>query len=302
MIGPLSEEFSWLESGGEELFAVLTEPPSPNGWGVIQLQGLPRVPSSHRNRMAVRLAAQFAAGGFHSVRLDWPGVGESTGRAPRDREIPFDTHAQHVVAASRWLAEHDVTRTVVVGSCFGATTGLASTDDLDHRGLVLVSPFIATVDRPSGLPYDQPRDLSAREYLRIVIRPSVIRSLKTKRQRQRHLDLARHQLASLRARVCASPGARGERAWIDQRTVDRMARALDMGTPIHLVFGAGDSALTDFNEARRGRLGRVLRAHSDQVSVTVVPGSGYIYNSVSRQHAIEQLITQWVVSLRPSDA
>jgi pimeloyl-ACP methyl ester carboxylesterase len=127
MAAPVTyEEFpAFVPAGGERLSAVLC---APRGLirepGVILLTG-GNYTRTHRNRMWVRAARALADGGHPSIRLDYHGVGDSTGEVAAFRlEEPFDDDA---LAAAEFLRQATGVRTVVpVATCFGGRTALAS--------------------------------------------------------------------------------------------------------------------------------------------------------------------------------
>ena len=64
---------------GEHLAAMLTVPDAPSRGLVLLLQGL-GPPRSHRYQLWTRTARALAERGIASVRMDYPQVGDSTGR------------------------------------------------------------------------------------------------------------------------------------------------------------------------------------------------------------------------------
>jgi pimeloyl-ACP methyl ester carboxylesterase len=127
MDGPVTyEEFpAFVPAGGERLSAVLC---APRGLirepGVILLTG-GNYTRTHRNGMWGRAARSLAARGHPSIRLDYHGVGDSTGEVAAFRlDEPFDDDA---LAAAAFLRRATGVRTVVpVATCFGGRTALAS--------------------------------------------------------------------------------------------------------------------------------------------------------------------------------
>jgi pimeloyl-ACP methyl ester carboxylesterase len=125
------EVLAFVPAGDEELFVVVTRPRSePRGVAVVLLQGGGRrgqggTPSPGRNRMSVELARSLAADGYHAVRLDYAGVGESSGDAAVfDVRAPF---AEQIGAVTRWVAATEgVGRFAYMGGCFGGRAGLAA--------------------------------------------------------------------------------------------------------------------------------------------------------------------------------
>jgi dienelactone hydrolase len=134
------ENFVYIPDGVDHVFGVLTEPVvKPSGLGVLLLPGLVYVLSTNRNRMFVDLARDLAGDGHRVLRIDYRGVGESTGVIgpyALDDPDPAD-----VVGAVECLAAERRTDLVVVGSCFGARTAMHTlAEDARLRGMVLLAP------------------------------------------------------------------------------------------------------------------------------------------------------------------
>jgi len=134
------ENFVYIPDGTDHVFGVLTEPVGkPSGLGVLLLPGLVYVLSTNRNRAFVNLARDLAGYGHRVLRIDYRGVGESTGVIG-----PYaldDPNPADVVAAVECLAAGHQTDLVVVGSCFGARTAMHTlAEDARLRGMVLLAP------------------------------------------------------------------------------------------------------------------------------------------------------------------
>jgi pimeloyl-ACP methyl ester carboxylesterase len=119
------ETVTFLEAGEETILAVATNPVAePLGVGIVVLPGGGAPVTTGRNRFAVRLCRDLASIGFHTIRLDYHGAGESTGSISRLRlDRPFVEDAR---AAMGFLRLQGIERIVLVGSCFGARTALAA--------------------------------------------------------------------------------------------------------------------------------------------------------------------------------
>src|ERR1041385_8933292 len=114
----------FVPMGSEHLCAVVCVPAAGlEDVGVILLTG-GNCTRIHRNRMWVRAARRLAASGFPSVRLDYRGVGDSTGVARFDMETPFDADA---IAAGEFLRRATgVSRLMTVATCFGGRSAIAA--------------------------------------------------------------------------------------------------------------------------------------------------------------------------------
>lgn len=113
----------YFPSGADMLFGVITSPVvEDSGFGILLLSGGVYVLSSNRNRMFVRLARILAGQGHRVLRIDYRGVGESTGII--DGYALDAPNVSDVRAAVDCLSAAGSERIVVVGSCFGARAAL----------------------------------------------------------------------------------------------------------------------------------------------------------------------------------
>jgi pimeloyl-ACP methyl ester carboxylesterase len=120
------EEFHvFVPAVRERLSAVLCAPRGPiREPGVVLLSG-GNYTRTHRNRMWVRAARALAARGHPSIRLDYRGVGDSTGEITAFR---LDTPLQDdALAAADFMRRGVGIRAILpVATCFGGRTALAA--------------------------------------------------------------------------------------------------------------------------------------------------------------------------------
>jgi alpha/beta superfamily hydrolase len=119
------EEFPvFFPMGSDHLLGIVCAPEkSETDTGVVLLTG-GNYTRSHRNRMWVTAARVLAEAGFPSIRVDYHGVGDSTGRARFDMEEPF---VEDAVAAADFLTEATgVSRLTFLATCFGGRTAMAA--------------------------------------------------------------------------------------------------------------------------------------------------------------------------------
>jgi pimeloyl-ACP methyl ester carboxylesterase len=112
----------FVESGGDHLAAVVTVPEArPRTLAVLLPGG--GSPRSHKFRLWTRTARTLADVDIASVRVDYAGLGQSTGSFSNDlRHLPTTQIRSIVGAVGEAL---DVSTFAVVGNCLGARTGLA---------------------------------------------------------------------------------------------------------------------------------------------------------------------------------
>ncbi len=130
----------YFTAGQERLFGVLTAPAATDSRsGILLLQGGVYVLSTNRNRSFVRLARRLAGLGHWVMRIDFRGVGESTGII--SGYALDDPNVCDVSAALDCLEAAGVDQIAVVGSCFGARAGLqAACEHPLLSAVVLFSP------------------------------------------------------------------------------------------------------------------------------------------------------------------
>jgi pimeloyl-ACP methyl ester carboxylesterase len=131
------EEVVQFQEEGGTLYGVLHAPEQPNGIGLVFLHGWPgnRIGP---HRMFVTFARRLCALGFHCLRIDFRGRGESEGatESASIRGMMADTSR----AADFLLARPGVKRLYLLGICSGGKVAIgAAAQDPRIRGLALWS-------------------------------------------------------------------------------------------------------------------------------------------------------------------
>jgi pimeloyl-ACP methyl ester carboxylesterase len=128
----------FVPHGDEHIAAVITVPGSHPRALVHLLQGGGGQSRSHRNRTWVRLARGLADKGIASVRMDYPGLGDSTGFPSFEVESPPVEAALAVVRVS--LGAVGVDTFAVVGNCIGIPTAIEMATRIPCATVVCVVP------------------------------------------------------------------------------------------------------------------------------------------------------------------
>jgi pimeloyl-ACP methyl ester carboxylesterase len=123
----VNEHPVFVPAGEERIAAVITLPDGVPSQLVLLLAGLGV--RSHGDRVWTRAARSFAAAGIASIRMDYLGIGDSTGQT-HDGPSPVD-QAEAVLRTAMDVT--GIERIGVVGHCRGVTTALALTGRLDGR-------------------------------------------------------------------------------------------------------------------------------------------------------------------------
>lgn len=134
---PISETSVTFGAEKDTLRGVLHEPERPNGVGIVFLHGWPgnRIGP---HRMFVTLARKLVAEGFHCLRIDFRGRGDSDGRA-EDASIR-SMIADTATAVDYLAARPAVKKLYLLGICSGGKVAIgAAASDPRLRGLVLWS-------------------------------------------------------------------------------------------------------------------------------------------------------------------
>jgi pimeloyl-ACP methyl ester carboxylesterase len=140
------EEFpAFVPMGEDRLCAVVCAPEvSTSDMGVVLLTG-GNYTRTHRNRMWVRTARQLAEAGVPSIRVDYHGVGDSTGRAVFDMESPFDADA--LAAADFLVTATGVSQLTFLATCFGGRTAMGAAAKHPKTAAVTIFPVPMLVPR-----------------------------------------------------------------------------------------------------------------------------------------------------------
>jgi len=290
----------YVPAAETELFGVVTEPEAGNGVGVLVLPGGGGQLSLHRNRWNVRLCRELAGDGFRAMRIDFHGMGESGGFAPRlDLHDLFD---EDVVTAGRWLQEQGAERLVLVGTCFGARSALLAASRLDDvAGLVLISPPVrdfrfgeraATRRTAPGM--------TLRKYARAALRWQVIRGLADPQLRRRYLDFAKRRLAVSwrRAQRARRPPTPDDESGT---FLDPLRGAFRRRVPILLVYGEDEDYYAEFRR-HLDELGPIFEDPASSVRLTTLPGVVHGFTDLPTQATVLDLVSTWVSRLVGAEA
>ena len=142
----------FVPAGGERLAAVICAPAGDlEDLGVVLLTG-GNYTRTHRNRMWVRAARELAERGVPSIRFDYHGVGDSTGRVVLALETPLDADANG--AADLLRRATGVSRLAFVSTCFGGRTAMAVAAQREDvvSATVFPLPILMPATATSGAP------------------------------------------------------------------------------------------------------------------------------------------------------
>ena len=234
-----------------------------------------------------------SAYGFHGFRFDYHGVGESGGTL--DQFQLAEPFIADLNGAIRCLRNRGVQRFVLVGSCFGARTALAAAPDTDGlMSLILFCPPVRDFEMGERIATRMAAELSVRDYIRRAMKPRTLANLMQAEGRRTYARMAREKL-----RHSAGSGDsvdRQARYAISPRFLEPLRVVAARGLPISIVFGEADDLFGEFERARSGALGEVLKTHPN-IDVTVIPGAVHGFPSVEVQDRVLALINERLARL-----
>lgn len=283
------EELAFVHVGSEDVFTVLTRPPAiANRVAVVILTGGGRrgqggTPCFGRNRSSVSMARSLAADGYHVVRLDYPGVGESSGGPVRiDLRTPF---VAETVAISRWvLGSGEVDRVVLCGGCFGGRAALAAAAELpEAAGAVLWGSPVLDYEWGARV-----KALPTGRMARKALGRRAVAGWRNPRRRKLYLALIRTRVQRL---LRLGRGHRNERVAASGAAsplVQQQVRCLvERQVPTVFLFGDDDGFRADFERARMGAFADLVDRSGELVAVEVVEGKVHGLTTVAAQRAAE---------------
>ncbi len=288
-----------FRAGAEDLFGIVTEPDGTvRGIGVVLLNGGAFTPSTGRNRFSVRLARRLAAAGFHVLRFDYRGVGESTGSLTGyDLNRPF---TRDVVGAVAELHRRGLPRVVLVGTCFGARTALSAVDHVKGlAGLALMSlplrDFGHGQRRASRWAWNE----GLGGFVRRSLQREVLLGLFDQARRRRYLRVIRYGGKVLRRRLVpfADNGRGPALDWLSRPVLESLGRAIDRDVAILLLYGSDEYHYEEFRQARGRTLGALLTRAGDRIHVDELDGAVQGLSALWVQNAVIARILDWMESV-----
>jgi pimeloyl-ACP methyl ester carboxylesterase len=300
------ESVHYVRAGGEDLLAVVTAPTAPSRRaGVVIACGGRFGNTSGRNGVGRRLAWALAGEGFHALRLDYHGVGDSTGSI--EEFVLHEPFVDDLAAALGTLRNHPVDRIGALGDCFGARTVLATGAAGSGGGidaLLLVSlPWrdLARSERKAHIASSQ---LSVGDYARKGVRPSTLLKLRDAgyRRAAARLVSAKGRLLARRVADRATSTGPGVEPWVSRRVLDQLTAVRSDQVPTLLLYGQGpaEDYTNDFELIRRmpGVAWLDEGATSVRTRVLDQPVAGF-RNVVSQQQVVRTAV-EWFTEALPA--
>lgn len=296
-IGATDERPIFFPAAREMLFGVLSMPGGGDGRpGVVMLGGGGTTPTATgRNRFYVSLCRRLASVGYPTLRFDYHGLGDSTGRAEFRLDRPFVDDLHGAVATFR---RSGVENYVLVGMCFGARTALAGAPGLRKlAGLVLLAPPV----RDYALSEPKTAGWGAREYVNAALHPGALlgpdKKLTVRRYARFVRSGARIVLRRARDRL---RGREGGLSWVSARFLGPLRTVAERGVPVLLLYGTDDEEYEDFRTALEGGLRDILDGFSS-VEVATLEGEVHGFTRLASQGPTMDLVTGWIQRNDPGE-
>ncbi|MCU1463831.1 MAG: hydrolase of the alpha/beta superfamily [Acidimicrobiales bacterium] len=280
-----------IASSEGTMFAVETRPaaaaPGITGITVVILPGLVAPFATHRDALWVRGARRLAGRGHRVLRIDWHGVGDSTGVVTE--RTPAEPFAADGLAAARWAAATG-DAVVLYGACFGARSAAATATRVDGiRAVVLLSPPPVDVETQGQLREQQRlRQMGLREWARWAAGrypPSTL--LHDRRSRRM---LARQAAARLRHAFGRSAGP----ATVSPAFLADLTALVERRVPVLLVYGENDDMSDVVRDAMAGGLGAVVQRPDSTIDLRFLPGVVHSFADRAGQDDIMSVAESWL--------
>lgn len=297
--GVYEEIPAFLPCGEETLTAVHTRPlGGRKGIGFIFLLGRGTGGSFGRRRLTARVCRRLASEGFDALRIDYHGVGGSTGTVGlMTASRPFTADLE---AGVRWLKENGIERVVLAGSCFGARTALGlATQTPGLHGVVLA---VMAMGDAVGPGVERPVVMDAVPWAKIRrgFRPQAWgRLFSDPRRRRRYLGYAR-SLARAVVATGRAKRSRGDDYWVSPGVLEPLEELAARRVPVLCVYGSEDWSYRQYRRARSGRVGELLDAPGSSLHEIILEGKIHDSDQVEIQDELIECISEWMASLPPA--
>lgn len=285
IVDETEERAVFIEADEGWLTGFLTRPlGQARGIGVIMLAGGLWQLSINQNRFGVRLARALAAQGFHVLRFDLHGSGESEGVVGRYAlDEPFTAD---LAAAVRWAGEtQELRRFVLVGSCFGGRTCLSLVEQIpDLVGLALFSTPLEDSDLSLPL-VRRSAKMPVRRVAGKAFDLNVIRNLRYKDRRSRYRLI-------LAAKLKALFRKRPPEVYTSPLFMKPIVATVQRKIPTLLAYGE-ERMSRQFHQEMEGKLGSLIRKHEDTVEVHTFDRMLHGLPTLEAQAIVTDMLLGW---------
>jgi pimeloyl-ACP methyl ester carboxylesterase len=298
----LQERPVFFPHGDNTLFGIITDPVGePRGIGVILLYGGGYTMSSYYNQYWTRMTRRVAGLGFHAMRFDHHGNGDSTGRVDEfDHKTPFSAD---IVSAMDHMRSDGIDRFLLVGDCLGGRAALvAAGEEESVEGVFVISAMVRDGRMDKADDWAQKYGLG--HYLKRALRWKSIRRLADPKLRKAYFKVASTKARQLLGGATGAVGSsetekEDQNSGASRRFLGPLEVVLRRGGRVLFVFGDEDEERWgEFEKARGAKLGTLLSEAGSRAEVTKVAGTITDIQDVSAQDDIIDLVADWVAASR----
>jgi len=283
----------FFPAGADTLFGVFTRPPADTrGTAALLLVGGGSI-ATNRNRISVRLARRLGADGFHAMRLDYHGVGESTGVLARQPTVsePFLSDLEGTV---RWVKAQGIDRLLLIGSCFGARTALSSAPDLGGlQGVVMISPPLRDLAMDEEVGTRLASRVGAWQAVRRALSFRALLGWRDPARRRTYVQFMKVKARMLWLLPTRLRHRDVDDSWVSRELLEPIQALARRRVPVLFIFGTKDYHYEDFLLAQQGRLGTALKK-APLTEVLVIEGPVHAFPNVEVQERVLELTFDWL--------
>ncbi len=274
-----------IPMGDAHAFGILVRPEVEGPLSVLVLPGAGNF--GNGGPALLGLSRRLATNGCATMRLDYLGMGESTGGITRLRANSPRVTDPH--AAVEQLRQPGRTNLALVGLCYGARVAVETAlETPDLAGLALLAPPLAAKGEIGA-------SWTMRAFLRRVARPSRWRNLLQPEHRRTYAHVVRRFVTS-RVRSRGTPPQartpdtqRRPDAWFIEALEQLTAR----GVRVLFVAGDVDKCLADLQRPEADALRAKLTTPGSGMELAVVPGSVHTFRDQDVVDAVTDLVVEW---------
>jgi hypothetical protein len=247
----------------------------------------------------VKLCRLLASAGCDSLRFDYHGVGDSEGTIDEFRQDrPF---RDDVEACISWFHDREIHRFILIGECFGARTALACNDLPGIDAMVLLATHVRDAEKDvAGRTRALVRHRTLAGYAGRALRPAVLRQLLTRAGRRKYLDVATGVLRAAPARKGATPEDI-DPSWVSRAFLADLEATVERGIRLLFVNGTEDPGFENFERARSGRLGDLIKLTDRRIDLRLFDGRVGAWTDARLQRAVLPYIANWVAKYARAD-
>ncbi|HET6465452.1 MAG TPA: alpha/beta hydrolase [Nitrospiria bacterium] len=311
----LEKAVTFRNNKGQLLFGILHLPESPKlksriGINILNPGLKNRVAP---NRINVKMARMFCDMGFHVLRVDPFGIGDSEGElAAHESVMDLWGMIQRGLFVPDTLAANDffvrearLEKLILIGQCGAAVTGmLVGGKDDRVESLILVdspvrllssqvdmSDILAEISRPGEMMlYYLRKVFSGRSWLNLIRFQSDFGGLRKLFARMTHPRSSRNQ-----GNASDAPGV-SER--FNKKFLDAFRRFTDRNKNVYFLFAANDFSLQEFRQDMQAHFLDRHPEYRSRCRIDIIDDANHVYTEEKWQHELLHYMKSWLERYR----